>query len=380
MGFQSSVRLCGAAFVLAIGAGCGGSQHGGDSGAQSLAASVVIGQASFEEGGDGGSPPPLHRLTFPVGSPGVTPDGTLFVAGNSGIRAFRNYDRTSGPTAQFNVPGNARGAFVHEDKLLSLADNRVDFYEPLPTDGDDRLDFSLGGEPGCTTTRMRTPGSAHVTPFGHLVVADTDNHRVLIWKGVSRQPGQAADIVIGQPRWDTCLPNAVNADGTPDANGAASAQTLNAPTSVWSDGVKLVVVDSGNHRVLVYDFPTSSRPAASVVIGQSNFTGNLPNAGLSTPSGATLSRPSSVDVRAGGQMAIADSDNHRVLLWDTVPQANAQPADKVIGQADFSGGAPNRGGDPSARTLRKPAGVRFDRSNLIVVDRDNHRVLVFRSQ
>lgn len=383
MGFQTSARLSVAAFVLAIVAGCGGSQHGDSQhGGTDLspAAVVVIGQADFDQGQQGGSPPPMHRLTRPDGSPGVTPDGTLFVAGDGGTRAFSHYDSANGPTAQLHLPGAVRGAAVHDGRLLSLADHRVDFYDPVPTAPGDFLDYSLGGPSECSATQMKYPGSAHVTPQGHLLVADTENHRVLIWKSPSRRPAAAADIVIGQPRMDTCLPNAVNDDGTPNGSGTPTAQSLNSPTSVWSDGVKLVVVDSGNHRVLVYDFPTSSGPAASAVIGQSNFTRNLPNAGLSTPSGATLSRPSSVDVRAGGQMAIADSDNHRVLLWDTVPQANAQPADKVIGQADFSGGAPNRGGDPSARTLRKPAGVRFDQSNLIVVDRDNHRVLVFRSQ
>ncbi len=50
----------------------------------------------------------------------------------------------------------------------------------------------------------------------------------------------------------------------------------------------------------------------------------------------------------------------------------------VYGQADFTGGAANRGGDAGADTLFTPLGLTRDSSGgLYVADRDNHRVLYF---
>ena len=48
---------------------------------------------------------------------------------------------------------------------------------------------------------------------------------------------------------------------------------------------------------------------------------------------------------ADGVLAVADAWNHRVLIWHGYPRASNQPADVVLGQADFAGGLANRGAD-----------------------------------
>ncbi|TFZ05995.1 hypothetical protein EZ313_04920 [Ramlibacter henchirensis] len=232
--------------------------------------------------------------------------------------------------------------------------------------------MTVGGAPDCKANLLKEPEDAIITPRGQLVVADTENNRVLIWDQVP-EPGSTTDatFVVGQASKGACTRNA--------GRTAPDEFTLSGPTSVWSDGVQLVVVDRGNQRVLIFDFPTADFPAAKRVIGQSNFNDSLPDAGLGIATNVGLSSPRSIDVRDSGQMAVADTENNRVLIWDTFPATDGQAADQVIGQDDFTGSGLNAGGSPAANTLSSPTGVRFDGRNLIVVDSDNSRVLVFRS-
>ena len=62
---------------------------------------------------------------------------------------------------------------------------------------------------------------------------------------------------------------------------------------------------------------------------------NLPKvhiAGL-TPVPGTVSADLSSD---GSKLLVCDKDNNRVLIWNTVPTTNGQPADVVVGQTDFT--------------------------------------------
>ena len=88
-----------------------------------------------------------------------------------------------------------------------------------------------------------------------------------------------------------------------------------------------------------------------VVVGQPDAQSNA--SGLDA---AQLKNPRFVDSN-GNQLAVADQNNNRVLLWNAFPDANT-PADVVLGQADFTHGTANdddqnRVADtaPSARTL-----------------------------
>ena len=50
-------------------------------------------------------------------------------------------------------------------------------------------------------------------------------------------------------------------------------------------------------------------------------------------------------------LVVADSGNHRVLIWKGLPVADHQPADVVLGQPDFTSEGPNadRRGKPVSR-------------------------------
>jgi hypothetical protein len=84
---------------------------------------------------------------------------------------------------------------------------------------------------------------------GHVIVADSQNNRVLGWKSASAfTSGGAADLVIGQPDF--------NSSGCNQNNSTPDATTLCRPIGVAFDGAHRVYVgDAQNNRVLVYDDP-----------------------------------------------------------------------------------------------------------------------------
>lgn len=195
-----------------------------------------------------------------------------------------------------------------------------------------------------------------------LFVADTNNHRVLIWNQVPTV-NQPADLVLGQPDLTTNYPNLP----------AVSASTLSCPRSLASDGTRLFVADSGNRRVLVWNqFPTTNAQPADYVLGQPDFT--------STAAGRSARNfGDNCDVSfEGGMLFVADRSNHRILVWTTTPTATFSPASSVLGQADMMSGMPNRNTTPSAGSLSSPSGQVAIGNNLVVVaDSGNHRVLAY---
>jgi len=399
------LRFTAAALFIAIAAGCGGGGGGGSTGGgdplpevptplpeppgptplpQVLEwgtfpqARVVIGQQNFVSGDAPPDGAGLDRLELPDGSVAVSADRTLFVAAEGGIGAFPDYEGRNGPTARFAIGATgARSVSLQGSRLVYVVGNEVRIFDTPPIGESSLPSVTVRGEAGCDANTLNAPRHAIITPLGQLVVADTQNHRVLIWTSIP-EDGRGADVVVGQRFKDVCAPNDLFGDGVGDSNPFIT--TLHTPTSVWSDGVKLVVTDSGNHRVLIYDFPREDRAPAAIVLGQDRFDTGLSNAGQDASSDITLSSPMSVDVRESGQMVVADAGNHRVLVWNTFPTEMSQAANQVIGQSAFGRNAINAGGDdPSANSLRFPSGVRFHERNLIVTDSFNHRVLVFPS-
>ena len=114
-------------------------------------------------------------------------------------------------------------------------------------------------------------------------------------------------------------------------NDAGGANNLNHPAKVATDGSRLIVADTYNHRVLIWNkIPTANYQPADLVIGQKNFTDNTP--GLTQDK---LRWPTGV-ATDGQRLVVADAYNNRVLIWQIFPTINGQPADVVLGQPDFT--------------------------------------------
>ena len=99
-------------------------------------------------------------------------------------------------------------------------------------------------------------------------MADTLNHRVLIYNSVPTSNGASADVVLGQ------------ADFNSAEDQPASSTSLRDPTAVFSDGVRLIITDLGHNRVLIYNkIPTTNNAPPDVVVGQPDFTSETADSG-----------------------------------------------------------------------------------------------------
>jgi DNA-binding beta-propeller fold protein YncE len=216
-----------------------------------------------------------------------------------------------------------------------------------------------------TASFMYAPRGVHLDAE-RLVVADSGNHRVLIWHQVPDDDAAPADVVLGQPDFTT--------EG-PAAGGRGPERGLHLPTGVLVHDGRLVVADAWHHRVLVWDeVPTSLDVAPDLVLGQPDLTSVEPNAGR-TCDRTTFYWPFGVAMVAG-RFYVTDTGNRRVLGWSGgLPTSPTQAPDLVLGQADDAGRSENRGDQVGAASFRWPHDVAGDGDRLLVADAGNHRVL-----
>jgi uncharacterized protein (TIGR03437 family) len=201
-----------------------------------------------------------------------------------------------------------------------------------------------------TTTQNDTPTQSSVrNPQGvasdgvHLVVADTDDNRVLIWNQIPTSNDQNADVVLGEPNFTT----SALSGNTP------SASSMRGPEGVWLQDGKLFVADTQNNRVLIFNhIPTANGTAADVVLGAPNFT-TFVNPDISQQeNGATASSMlSPVSVTSDGiRLFVTDLGFNRVLIFNSIPTANGAPADVVLGQPDMVSSVANNAYTGTAAT------------------------------
>ena len=159
-------------------------------------------------------------------------------------------------------------------------------------------------------------------------------------------------------------------------DGHPSASTMYAPRGVWLDDERLIVCDSGNHRILIWNsIPQTDQAPADVVLGQPSFTCEGPAAGGRGPENG-LHLPTGVIV-VEGRLLVADAWHHRVLVWEEIPITSDTPPDYAIGQAGLRESDPNRGGKRSLQGLYWPYGIAWIKQRLYVTDTGNRRVLIW---
>lgn len=202
---------------------------------------------------------------------------------------------------------------------------------------------------------------------GSLWVADTGHHRLLAWRDGPDFDNQDADMLIGQPNFF--------AEGR-NAKGPVTAATLNVPTGVtaWGDG--LAVADAWNHRILLwFETPRTHNQPADLILGQLQADANLANQGQQNPTAKSLHWPYGVSA-VGNQLIVCDSGNRRVMIWDQ-PHITGQPADLVLGQTDFTVRDENGGVAVSAAGMRWPHASIIWRGALAVADAGNNRIMLW---
>ena len=233
----------------------------------------------------------------------------------------------------------------------------------------------LGGESGgmqpvvpAADTLFGARGVALASPDGPLVVADTGHHRVLIWRRAPERDGTPADIVFGQPDFTS--------EGRNAGRDAPCETTCNVPVGVAMRDGMLAVADSWNHRVLVWrTIPDRSNVPPDVVLGQRARDAGRMNRGESVGAD-TLYWCSGVAFTERG-LLVADTGNRRVLVWDTLPERDGAPADRVLGQRDFQTRDENAGGAIGAGGMRWPHAVLVCGDALVVADAGNNRIMLW---
>lgn len=272
-----------------------------------------------------------------------------------------------------------RGAYIVKGRLFvaDTAQNRLFIWNQLPKSEFQKADVVLGQDAQAGTGRNangKVNASSLFYPSGiwsdgqKLIVADAWNHRVLIWQNIPTKDGQPADIVIGQPDFESNQPNVEGISHAP------TAQSLNWPYGVFSNGKELWIADTGNRRVLYYEqIPAQSYWPADKVIGKPNFSDR--DYDHNNPIW-----PYSVKIHPDGAMAITDTQYYRILIWKDWKRAFEQKADVIIGQPSFEANGQNQfAWFPKANTLNWCYDTCFYKNGLWVADTGSSRILWFES-
>jgi hypothetical protein len=295
---------------------------------------------------------------------------------------FTSNSANTGGTISAQGLSNPRSVNTDGTHLI-VADrlnNRVLIWNSIPTQNQQPADIVLGqpdfqsgvlnntpGAPGTVSAQsLRSPQDA-IFAEGKVLVSDTSNNRLLIWNSIPTQNQQPADLVLGSTTMNAPGPHTVSAVNFDDTR-----------SSVYSNG-KLFAGDLNNHRLLIWNtFPTQNGQAADLVLGQPDFI-----SGSALPPTAQTILSAFKIWSDGKRLAVSDNGNTRILIWNSIPIINQQPADVVLGQPNMtSSGINNTPGNPgtiSSQGFNTPLGIYWDSKNFYVADSGNSRVLVWNS-
>ncbi|MBP9699238.1 MAG: NHL repeat-containing protein [Elusimicrobia bacterium] len=211
-----------------------------------------------------------------------------------------------------------------------------------------------------TANRMSIPSDVFCDGE-NLYVADTGYHRILVWKNAKDvKTGQNADIVIGQ-------------SGFLNGTAGTTPERMNGPAGIWVSRSDVLVADTNNHRVQIFsksdvlNYDGRNAIAPKTVLGSGvGVSSATSQNGFSSPQGVFSD---------GSILLVADTNNHRILGWETIPTEPSQKADFVLGQNSFTSNvvqAPRDGTHFSS-----PIRVQIQNAKLIVSDIGNGRVLTY---
>jgi hypothetical protein len=288
------------------------------------AARLVIGQTTFT------AADPNSTNSIIGGAGGVAYAGnTLFVADSNRLGALPSNHRVL-------VFSNVSNSFPRAtDPLLPVSKCPVCVGQASVVVG--QPDFVTTTENLSATQSNLRQANALASDGVHLVVADTNHNRVLIWNRIPTANNQPADVVVGQKDFVSA--------GLP-SNDTPTAASVRGPQGVWLQNGKLFIADTQNNRVLIFNkIPTANGASADVVLGQPNFTTFVQQditQQKTSIAANTMLNPVSVS-SDGVHVFVSDLGYNRVLIWNTIPTVNQAPADVEIGQPDMTQGVGNNG-------------------------------------
>ena len=153
---------------------------------------------------------------------------------------------------------------------------------------------------------MRWPHSI-VEHLGQLLVSDAGNNRIMGWNVMPRANGTPCDMVLGQ--------SLLSGQDHNQAAYWPTSQSLNMPYGLALFGRRLVAADTANSRLLGWDADAIATNAPALwLAGQHGFTDKGDNR-WGGPRRDSVCWPYGLDA-CGETLVVADSGNNRILLWE----------------------------------------------------------------
>ncbi|MCC7253165.1 MAG: NHL repeat-containing protein [Hyphomicrobium sp.] len=244
-------------------------------------ADVVLGQSDFVSNAPnrGSDAPTAASLNWCYGV--AIADGALYVAdtGNRRVLKWNGIPEASGTPADL----------------------------VLGQDGFETRDENGGRVPGAAG--MRWPHGV-ATDGDRLFVADAGNNRIMVWETPPGRNGAPCAFVLGQRHTAGVDHN--------QAAYYPTAASLNMPYGVAVLGRKLVAADTANCRIVGYDLDGLAMEAAALwLAGQSTFEDKGENR-WGVQQRDSLCWPYGISA-CGSTVVVADSGNNRVLIWEAAP-------------------------------------------------------------
>jgi DNA-binding beta-propeller fold protein YncE len=365
----------------------------------------VLGQADFVSGGASCT---VGGMDLPYGLEYDSVNDLLYVAlfnqdrvlvydiatlvdGENAVNVLGQSDfvTCSGTTTQSSLNGPIGIDLDSSSNILYVADDLnhriVTFDVSTLTDGENAVnvlgqaDFTTNSNPA-DETGARLATQVLIDPNG--LVLDTDNNllytsdntrnRIMVFDVTSISNGENAVNVVGQYSDASLTPSYVK-------NGA-----YNGPSDIGLRNPSFVLVDGTHNRLFVADQANGRVLSFNLDAGKT-LIDHIPDAILGSASMFALDRTStatSLDIAeglaydsAGDRLFVSDSQDDRILVFDTATISNGESAINVLGQTTLTA----TGKGLTQAKLDSPVGMAYDSVNnyLYVADEENNRVMVF---
>lgn len=200
---------------------------------------------------------------------------------------------------------------------------------------------------------------------GELAITDTQNRRVLVYKGVPASDAPAR-LVMGQDDFGS---------GEENRGTGPGPRTFRWPHAIATIGDTTWIADAGNHRLLGWRKGTELTADADALAGQEepNTAWEMPHCAQGP---ARLRFPYSIASEAGVTL-VADTANNRLLVYSgDLPDRGALAAG-VLGQPSFDPGGENRWDSILPDTLCWPYGLALSGNRIAIADSGNNRVVLW---
>ncbi len=195
--------------------------------------------------------------------------------------------------------------------IADTGNRRVLFYEKIPTGNYQAADKVIGkssfDEKDYDPAHAIWPYSVKVSEEGVLAIADVQYYRILIWAHWKDAFTNTASVLIGQPDLDS--------NGQNQYRLKPAANTLNWCYDMFLQNGSLWLADTGNSRILFFkEIPSANNKAADGLFGNIDFDTIGEHLEVGQQGNERLYWPFAV-CTAEGKLIVADTGNHRIAIY-----------------------------------------------------------------